>query len=80
MTSVVEAPTTQITASLTTYAYDLLNDLTRVTQNGNNSSNARVRTFTYDSLSRLLCAANPEVKIVTCPSSATETFPTGLSL
>lgn len=63
----------------TDYAYDPLDDLLSVTQKGGStaSSNWRVRTFTYDSLKRLLCAANPEVQIVTCPSTATGTFPTG---
>jgi len=65
MTSVVEAPNNSNYGFLTTYAYDLLNDLTRVTQNGNNSSNlvfARSPTIRF----RGLCAANPEFKIVTC--------------
>jgi len=53
----------------TTYTYDALNNLLSVTQNGNNGANARLRTFTYDSLSRLACAANPEVQAVTCPAS-----------
>lgn len=44
----------------TTYQYDALNNLTKVTQNGSNSANARVRTFAYDSLSQLTSASNPE--------------------
>ncbi len=59
----------------TVYAYDSLNNLLSVTQNGSNSAIARIRTFTYDSLSRLLCAANPEVELVTCP--AAPPFPAG---
>lgn len=39
----------------TTYAYNLLDDLTSVTQTGLNA-----RSFTYDSLSRLDTATNPE--------------------
>jgi len=39
--------------------------LTSVTQNGNNSSNARVRSFQYDSLSRLKQASNPESGTIT---------------
>ena len=39
----------------TTYAYNLLDDLTSVTQAGLNT-----RSFTYDSLSRLASATNPE--------------------
>jgi RHS repeat-associated protein len=47
----------------TNYAYDANNNLTSVVQNG-----SRQRTFSYDSLSRLRCAANPEVAVATCPS------------
>lgn len=61
----------------TDYAYDALNNLLSVTQNGSDASQARIRTFSYDSLSRLLCAANPEVQAVTCPPSPTGAFPTG---
>jgi len=61
----------------TDYTYDPLNNLTNVNQKGSTGGSPRARTFTYDSLSRLVCAANPEVQPVTCPSSATGTFPTG---
>ena len=46
----------------TAYQYDTLDNLTRVDQKGNdaNSANWRTRTFTYDSLSQLLTASNPE--------------------
>lgn len=46
----------------TLYSYDGLNNLTRVEQHGGttDSSKWRIRTFTYDSLSRLLTATNPE--------------------
>lgn len=46
----------------TDYGYDVLNDLTSVTQWGgaNGASGARMRSFTYDGLSHLLSAANPE--------------------
>ena len=37
------------------YTLDALGDLTNVVQNG-----SRQRTFTYDSLSRLVCSDNPE--------------------
>jgi RHS repeat-associated protein len=50
---------------ITLYTYDALGDLTGVTQNGSNSANARVRTFTYDSLSRLTSALNPESGYIT---------------
>jgi len=61
----------------TDYTYDALNNLLSVTQNGSNSASARYRTFTYDSLSRLLCAANPEVQAVTCPASTNGSIPLG---
>ena len=62
----------------TDYVYDSLNNLTSVTQKGGATSGSwRNRTFTYDFLSRLVCSANPEIQAVTCPSSATATFPTG---
>ncbi len=51
----------------TSYAYDLLNNLTTVTQIGDTtaecggaSSCTQSRTFTYDALSRLKTAVNPE--------------------
>jgi RHS repeat-associated protein len=50
-------------AMRTLYAYDVLGNLIRVDQWGtapNDSTQWRTRTFTYDSLSRLLTATNPE--------------------
>jgi RHS repeat-associated protein len=72
LTYVWEAPNNSNYDYQTQYIYDPLNDVLSVNQNG-----SRGRTYTYDSLSRLLCAANPEVQNVTCPSSATGTFPSG---
>jgi len=34
----------------------------------------RVRTFTYDSLSRLVCASNPETSTASCPDSTSHPF------
>src|SRR5579872_5484084 len=45
---------------VTLYTYDVLGNLLSVNQKGDGSQAARVRTFTYDSLSRLLTATNPE--------------------
>jgi RHS repeat-associated protein len=64
LTSVAENLTNpntfQTTYFQTSYTYDALNNLTSVTQNGDNSNLARVRAFSYDSLSRLTSATNPE--------------------
>jgi RHS repeat-associated protein len=52
----------------TLYTYDGLGNLLRVDQKGTaptDSSQWRTRTFTYDSLSRLLTANNPESGIIT---------------
>lgn len=56
----------------TDYHYDALDDLTRVDQWGgaNGSSGDHVRTFSYDSLSRLVCASNPENSSSQCPAQA----------
>jgi YD repeat-containing protein len=61
----------------TDYGYDALNNLWNVTQRGNGTSGARVRSFTYDSLSRLLCSSNPEAAFASCPSAATSGYTTG---
>lgn len=58
------------TASMETdYQYDTLNDLKEVDQYGGAYGNStyvdRQRTFTYDSLARLLSATNPETGAVT---------------
>jgi RHS repeat-associated protein len=56
-----QASTGSITNSyVTLYSYDALGNLLQVNQKGDGSQAARLRTFTYDSLSRLLTAANPE--------------------
>jgi YD repeat-containing protein len=44
----------------TDYAYNPLGDLLTVTQRGASGDVARVRSFAYDSESRLLTATNPE--------------------
>jgi RHS repeat-associated protein len=44
----------------TDYTYDALGNLKNVNQQGSNVANARTRSFTYDSLSRLTQAQNPE--------------------
>jgi RHS repeat-associated protein len=55
-------------AMRTLYSYDTLGNLLRVDQKGtapSDSTQWRTRTFTYDSLSRLLTATNPESGIIT---------------
>lgn len=71
VTQVVENPNGSLSYT-TFYSYDLLDDLVQVCQGGalNSSGNCtnaqagvpyQVRTFTYDSLKRLLSATNPEL-------------------
>lgn len=63
----------------TDYQYDALNNLLNVTQWGGpvNSSGARVRTFSYDSLSRLVCASNPENSTAGCPVTPSSSYVPG---
>ena len=51
----------------TDYSYDILDNLLTVNQKGNdpNSADWRTRTFTYNSLSQLLTASNPESGLIT---------------
>ena len=44
----------------TSYTYNIANDLTGVIQSGTGGESPRVRSFTYDGLSRLSIALNPE--------------------
>ncbi len=63
LTAVMEADPVKNTTTLETgYAYDALNNLVQVDQWGGpkGTSGERQRVFTYDSLSRLLTAKNPE--------------------
>ena len=58
---------TQTPSIETDYSYNMLDDLLRVDQWGgaHGATGERLRTFTYDGLSRLLTAANPETGTVT---------------
>lgn len=57
---------------VTSYGYDTLGNLTQVIQNGSHQ-----RTFTYNSLSQLLCSSNPESSTVACPVPDSGTYTTG---
>lgn len=60
----------QAPALETDYLYNTLDDLVSVFQRGNGSTEApRIRTFSYDALSRLLCASNPENSTASCPAT-----------
>jgi YD repeat-containing protein len=48
----------------TDYGYDILGNLTLVTQKGNGSDTQRTRSFTYDQLSRLITSTNPESGLI----------------
>jgi RHS repeat-associated protein len=67
----------------TDYSYDVLDNLVSVVQKGGAASGSwRNRSFTYDSLSRLKCAANPEVGSglsapATCPATDSGTYTSG---
>ncbi len=59
--SIEPDPQTGLLALETDYSYDTNGNLTTVTQYGNTSTDTtRTRSFTYDSLSRLLTSTNPE--------------------
>jgi len=79
MTQVYEAPNLTAYNFNTAYAYDALGNLRTVSQKGGStvSTQWRPRSFTYDALSRLLCAANPEIQAVACPALSSGTFPVG---
>lgn len=67
----------------TDYAYDALDDVTSIVQKGGGASGTwRTRTFTYDSLARLKCSANPEITSsvnspATCPTTDNGTYTPG---
>lgn len=68
---------TEASGAKTTYSYDGLSNINLIQQPGLSGETGRSnRTFTYDSISRLLCASNPENSSAACPASATATMPT----
>ena len=67
-------------AGLTTnYSYDTLGNLIKANQVGNAAAGElpRVRTFLYDSLSRPVCASNPETSSAPCSTSVTSAYVAG---
>ena len=60
------------TGFLTAYSYDALSNLISVAQGP-----LSPRTFAYDSLSRLLCAENPEIQNAACPNPDTGSYTPG---
>jgi RHS repeat-associated protein len=67
LTQVFEPNTSGSFVNETDYQYDVLDDLLSVQQKGNTtvSTQWRARTFTYNSLSQVLTAANPESGTIT---------------
>ena len=61
---------TEPNANVTTYGYDMLDNLTSVSMGS--------RTFLYSSLSRQMCASNPESATNTCPTASTASQISGL--
>jgi RHS repeat-associated protein len=78
LTAVVEQVAAPPTLE-TDYSYDALSNLLNVTQNGLSTEVPRTRSFTYDSLSRLICASNSESSYASCPTSATTALPAGVT-
>jgi YD repeat-containing protein len=56
--------TVEPNSNFTYYGYDGLGNLSSVRQTVNAGDSPRIRTFTYDSLSRLLWSKNPETGVV----------------
>jgi RHS repeat-associated protein len=67
LTQVFEPDSSNNLVNETDYQYDALNNLLTVNQKGNttDSTKWRARTFTYNSLSQLLTATNPESGTIT---------------
>jgi YD repeat-containing protein len=90
LTKVLEPNGTVSAASMETdYMYDVNDNLTNVNQLGGpaGTTGGVVRNFNYDSLSRLICASNPEsatnpqapgsTAAVPCPTSVSSTYTVG---
>jgi RHS repeat-associated protein len=54
------AQTSTPTGYWTKYTYDVLNDLTSVTQNAQSSGSTQTRSYSYDDLGRMTSETNPE--------------------
>ena len=60
---------------ITNYTYDGLGNLQNIAQLGVSGDTPKYRSFTYDSMSRLLCASAPENSQATCPATAGSVLP-----
>lgn len=65
LTNVFEASNTPGFNYETRYVYDALDNLIKVTQGPQDTTNDQIRTFSYDGLSRLKSGANPESGTIT---------------
>jgi RHS repeat-associated protein len=77
LTKVLEPSSTSQAPTLEAdYTYDPLGNLLTVNQLGTATEVPRPRSFSYDSLSRLVCASNPETETtyVACPATTTGTL------
>lgn len=81
LVSVMEPNSTDVPSIETDYQYDALGNFLRVDQWGGSSGSVgeEARTFTYNSLSELLCASNPENSANACPSSSAGTIPSSVT-
>lgn len=80
LTSVIEPNGSSASPSMTTnYTYDVLSNLLSVSQWGTAGNSPRSRSFSYDGLSRLVAASNPENASAANPPSLTCAGATGSS-
>jgi YD repeat-containing protein len=80
LTKVIEhgSLTTNYNLLTTNYDYDALGNSLAVHQLGNGIDDLpRNRSFSYDSLSRLICASNPESSSASCLASVSPTYTAG---
>ncbi|WP_353066434.1 RHS repeat-associated core domain-containing protein [Tunturibacter psychrotolerans] len=69
---------TEPTTAVTSLSFDALGNLLGINQAGLSGERARVRSYTYDSLSRMICEADSENSHAQCPTSSTAPLPGGV--